>query len=139
MSDYHIIYSTEYSSITQGTWVYVNNANDRHRGVYRNSTNADGDKICYDDIYLNAGTWRIDISGRQVASHGILKIDIDGTEVASHDQYGATTYNVRYSTTGIAIATAGFKNIDVYVSGKNASSSDHYIAWSYICFRRTAA
>lgn len=140
MADSFFLYAHEYTSIVQGTWNIQTNSNQLDQGFFRNtSTHADGDKVSYDDVYLAAGTWTVSILHLMYSDYGVLKIDIDGTEVASHDLYAASAlYNQESVTTGISIATSGFKDIDVYVSGKNASSSDHKITYSHIHFQRTA-
>lgn len=127
----------DYDSIGQGTWVLTLIASQILNGWLNNDSNADGDNISY-RLYLTAGTYTLRVVGRKHTICGIVDVDIDAVEVASFDLYGALTYNVVFSQTGITIASDGLKTLKLRVDGKNASSSAYYASISAIALWRTA-
>jgi len=110
-----------YDSIIQGTWIigppggYLN-------GYFFNTSAAYGDKLRF-RVGMEAGTYTIKALYNKGATFGIIGFDIDGVNVANFDAWsGAPATNVLGTQAGIVIATAGIKDLDIYVNGKNGSS-----------------
>jgi len=127
-----------YVSIGQGVWAFWPDADMWSGFAWGNSSSADGDELDY-KAYLAQGTYTFMIQTYKFPEAGILKVDIDGEEVASIDLYNVGwVRNVREVVADIAVATSGLKTITLRVDGKNASSTDYYIVYSYAAFWRTA-
>lgn len=139
-NDSFIVLNAMGYTILAGNWQTSKNNSTWNNGfVAVNGTHADGDKIRY-ARYMEAGTWRMNVIAFRSGTRGILKVDVDGTNVGSKDLYKASAeYNTLWEVTGITVATSGLINIDVYVDGKHASATNHYINWAQMIFRRTSA
>ena len=133
-----IIRPDDYWEIGAGTWARSVTPAADYGFLWFNSSIANLDNISY-AVFLTAGTWTMKILTSKSTNWGILDIDIDGVEKASHDLYNSPGINNQLSTTtGIVISTTGEHELKLRADGKNGSSSDYVIGWTWITFERTA-
>ncbi len=124
-----------YDSIGQGTWTAWTNTNQAYRGFYNNSKN-NGDNISY-KVYLAKGTYTLLFLTATSIDRGIAQILLDGTEIASWDLYSDSMINnVLKTQTGINISSDGIKTLTLKVNGKNPSSDNYIVSFSYIALIR---
>lgn len=125
-----------YNSIIQGTWGFVTQTGQYTGFTFRNAA-VDGDKVRYKE-FIPAGTYTLRVMSVQSSARGIIKVAIDNVVVATFDGYVAgSVLNKIFEQASIVIATTGIKNIDIYVDGKNVSSSNYFMGYNFITFVRT--
>ncbi len=131
-------FPVNYDSILQGTWGFHLHVSQNYIMRYRNSSNAINDGIRF-KMFLDVGTYTWEILHTRGADRGIAELLIDDVSEASIDLYNAITgYNILQSVSGIAVTTAGLKNVDLIMSSKNASSSGYIMYISTCALWRTA-
>jgi len=133
----HVFIDLSYATSTvQGPWVYGVNANYVHN-IKLESNGADADEIVT-AAFLAAGTYTVQAVFNRATNNGILDIEIDSTSVGTIDTYGAAQAVTIGAITSVSVAADGIKAIGILCTGKNASSSDHYITLNSLSFIRTA-
>lgn len=127
-----------YDSIGQGAWQPVMNAAFYLQGLTQNASNTNGDNLSY-KIYLDAGTYTLLFLSDSDSALAIADFDLDAVEIASFNTYApGATRNVRYTQTGIIVASPGLKTLKLRVDGRHASASQWIINIHYIALWRTA-
>ena len=95
-------------------------------GGYYTSNGAQNDYFDT-DFWSEARTYKYAQVVRKDSNIGIATISIDGSSVGTLDGYNASTLQSQYQEiTGIVVATAGVKSIQVKMATKNASSTNYY-------------
>jgi hypothetical protein len=91
------------------------------------------------DVWLTAGTWRIDVMHVVGTDRGIYTVSLDGVTAGTIDGYSVSHLlpNQLGAITGIAVATTKVYELKVLMATKNASSSNYYGAIQKIRLRRT--
>lgn len=128
-----------YSSITQGTFIFVSDVLAWSHFYYRNGGTQD-DRINY-SVYLAAGTYTLNLLHLKTNNSGIIDISLDNyaTSEGTVDAYNASTlYNQITTVTGIVVATAGLYTLSLKVGTKNASSSSYFMLLVMMSLFRTA-
>jgi spore cortex formation protein SpoVR/YcgB (stage V sporulation) len=116
---------TSYSSITQGTWIYVANTSQIYNLQLQNSTTADGDEIVY-KVYLSAGTYQLSTIGLHHTDSGIIKIYLNTDLIDTIDQYSAAPSQAnQIKLTSVTVSDNAIYSLKIKLDGKNASSSDY--------------
>lgn len=125
------------ATLTGGTWALVFVSS---RLTTSNNSIADGDWSEW-DVWVDAGTWRIDFSCLTSGSSGVVQWSLDGVDVgATIDNYSASTVtDVQKAVTDITVTEAGVYPLRVRLSGKNASSSGYRFYLQALAMRRTGA
>jgi len=127
-----------YSVIGQGTWTYYLPYASQVMGIFYNSSGANGDNISY-KVYLQAGTYTLQILVKKDTDQAILDVDIDDTEVATEDLYNSpAVFNYSMTQADIVIAASGLYTLKLRADGKNGSSSAYRFYVSVIALWRTA-
>ncbi len=128
-----------HDSILQGTWgISVTLSQTHYIYRYRNSTHDDLDGLRF-KVYLDAGTYSWKIIHTAFTDRGILELLIDGISKATIDLYNSVVdYDVIKNVSGIFVSSAGLRNVDIRINGKNASSSNHYAFVTTMVLYRTA-
>ena len=107
-----IIWPQVAGTVVQGTW--DNNSLDSNVRWFNTywgnfATKAQNDEMTW-QVYLMAGTWRLDVYGLTATYNGIADWRIDGSSIGTQDWYsGSTVYNLTKSITGITVASSGIK------------------------------
>lgn len=128
------IHPFQYSSITQGTWVWVQTNNWISNTVAR----ALNDEVNY-KAFLDAGTYQAVVMFTIGPDHGNLHILIDGVDKGNVDGYNGGAVNYKRSViANIVIATSGLVNIGLKVASKHASSTSYYMYLNLVTLYRTA-
>jgi hypothetical protein len=86
-------------------------------------------------FFLRENTCTIEVGHLKSSTYGIADIYVDDEFVFSLDCYNSTTLHGQITTDTVAVSGDGVHYVDVYINGKNASSSNYYFSWSYIAFR----
>ena len=115
-------------TVDAGTWGF-GNGDGYASGVYFSNvgSHAINDAIST-TVYLTAGTYVASFHGCDGSVFGILDIKIDSVSVDTIDMYSGSGDN-KHAFTGSAfvIAESGFKDIQLIVDDKNASSSNYHV------------
>jgi hypothetical protein len=129
---------------TVGTWSLLNNSSAYNSGYVQNGTSAQNDAITFYEVWLDAGTWNLDLLGLSNTDGAIVTpslinrrgriITIAGTQ----DQYGVTASAIRTALPGIIVVVSGSYSLKVTVTAKNASSSAFRARFSGAILTRTA-
>jgi hypothetical protein len=91
------------------------------------------------DVVLARGTWTIEFIHEKSTGNGIFTVQLDGTTVGTFDSYNASTVNnVRTSIAGINVAYTSKYRFRVTNPTKNASSTNYFLRYHHIQFKRTA-
>lgn len=91
-----------------------------------------------DDVWMDTGTYKVALVRTTNTDQGIYNITgINGTQTV--DGYAALASNVYTEVTGIAVATAGTKTVQVQMATKNASSSAYGGKLNALSWVRTGA
>jgi len=127
----------EYSSITQGTWVWSQNGSSQLNGYLLNTGLAQNDQVNY-IIGTSAGTYTFGIFWATGTNHGIITVLVDGVSKGTIDGYSSSAlFGIISSLTGITF-TAGMHTIGLKMATKNASSSSYALTLSSLFLFRTA-
>lgn len=130
------------AAVQQGTWAYTFEAGCTPRCYIDNtSSGAQNDAITFDAGYLTAGTYSLFMMASRDTDFGIIKIKdaIAGNTLATFDTFhNPADQNNISATTGINIAVAGIKTIQLIMDTKNAGSSAYKCKLQALCLRRTA-
>ncbi len=127
-----------YDSIIQGTFGYHMSVSQNYVTRYRNSSSADGDGLRF-KMFLDIGTYTWRIHHTEGTNRGILELLIDGSSKGTIDMYrNVTAYDKLEDVTGIVVASAGLKDVDLVINGKNASSSSYIMYLTTCTLWRTA-
>lgn len=128
-----------YDSNPAGTWSAA--AFPVASNAYANSIISDGNngtKLTY-KVWLMPGTYTLKMMCETYSSRGIATWDINGSDVATFDTYSAgDVINVIKTQTGIAVTATGVISLSVRANGKNASSSNYFLAIQDVVLYRTA-
>lgn len=104
------------------------------------SSPANGDKIIF-YFTLQDGEYTFCMIGVKYPDEGKSDLYVDDVKVngaTPYDWYAAaTTLNQTWTVTGITLTTSGLHKFEIRVNGKNASSSNYFIAGSYVTVYRT--
>ena len=105
---------------------------------YQQETNAI-DKYVEWEVYLSAGTWKMNVGYTTAINGGIVTPSIDSSDLSTIDMYtGSTVWRNTASYTGIVVGSSGVVPVRFRAASKNASSSGYYIRLYAIEFVRTA-
>ena len=128
------IHPLQYSSIIQGTWVWVQANN----WVSNTAARAINDELNY-KAFLAKGTYQAVVFFTTGPDHGNLHILIDGVDKGNADGYSGGILNYqRIVVADIVVTTSGLVTIGLKVASKNASSSDYYMYVNLVTLYRTA-
>lgn len=107
--------------------------------AFQSSTPSVGDKLVWKPL-LQAGTYRLRTFATSASAYGITQTRINGVTVATDDWYASpsVTPDVREHT-GIVVPSNGIHDVELYVSGKNASSSNFFFVFTAFFLTRTGA
>lgn len=140
----HIVSALQTPKATTGTWTYLRNNVAYFCGYINNSgTSAQNDDVTFYDVWLDAGTWQLDLfglsntDGAQVAAALIGPsgtLSFSGTQ----EQYAASSADVRTAFAGIAVGRSGLYTLKCTATNKNASSSSYRARISAGILTRTA-
>ncbi len=109
-------------------------------GIAGQANLADGDDGDYMEwnVLVAAGTYTLTFFYYSDSQRCKSTWSIDGVDVGTVDLYGAPTFNVVGSISGIAIG-AGNHTLRARANGKNASSTDYLLGVTSITLTRTGA
>ena len=122
-----------------GGWNHFINANQILNGYYINDiSHANNDQVTF-PLVLGKGTYEVSMIYITTSSRGKLDVALDGNIIINQlDQYSAVAaHNVIHRESAVVIRHPT-QIISFKVNGKNAASSDYYMSWSLISFRRVA-
>jgi hypothetical protein len=128
-----------------GTWTLGQSGSAFYGGYRQNSgTSALNDSLTSYEVFLDAGTWNLDLVGFKGADGAIVTpslvsgrgrvVAISGTQ----DQYAASGAAAFDTFTGIDVKVSGLYSLIVKATGKNASSSGYRVRFSGGILTRTA-
>jgi len=122
----------------QGTWTFhpLPGSGFFLNGYLYNSTHANGDRVNY-NVFLDAGTYTINVLGRLGSDAGIMEVLMDGISLGMYDWFYVFSDQTWISFLGIN-TTKGLKTLSLKVNGKNPLSSDHFLGICSISLWRTA-
>lgn len=107
-------------------------------GGQKESSGAQNDEINW-DVILGAGTWALELFHNGFTDRGFYTVQIDGVTLGTIDGYrAATTYNIRSTISGIAVAQAGKKRLKLKMATRNLPSSGYRGSINALRMRRTA-
>lgn len=122
-------------TVIQGTWSYSITVPNFMGGVWVNTSDTNGDKMRY-YAALSNGTWYISILASTFNGGGIIQVDLDGITAIQYDLYSVVRAGNVILENSFEVISNQVYAIDVYVNGKNASSSGYEIQYSAISLYR---
>lgn len=137
------LYATPAATSASSIWAAATNGSvASNMSMSNGGSGLQNDSFDTYDVWLDAGTWQIDLFSIKAASGGIVTVSLlgpDGTIVCgTQDEYNATTAQQQTTLTGIAVTNPGLYRLRLKVTSKNASSSGFIARVGEAILTRTA-
>ena len=104
--------------------------------LYNGSSPPDGHTVTWPDIYTPAGKMKWVFVGRKSVSQGIAEFYVDGVLVHTEDLYAATSVPNYQIDILFDSVSAGAKDYQIKINGKNASATGYNLLWSQISLQK---
>lgn len=113
------------AKIISGSWGYSSGASYTNYTQFFNTSNSVGDEVTF-SVYLDAGSYSLNLVHYKFTNLGIIQISVDGVSVGTVDMYSAGYIQPALSQVSLNIAAPKQCTISVKIIGKNPSSSFFY-------------
>ena len=120
-----------------GSWNYQQNSSAYFAGyITNNGSSANGDAVTFYDVWLDSGTWQLDLLGESGTNGALVFPTLVGpsgtisptSSPTDQGQYAASSAALRTNFTGYAITIPGLYTLVCTINGRNASNTTGYIA-----------